>query len=316
MQHISFRLISAQFKQMIIACLMLLLSPALAFANSPIGTINHSAGAVFIERSAQQIQGSQGAQVFQDDVIVTGPQGSVGVTFVDRTTFALGENARMILDEYAYDPVANNGQGVLGVVSGSFAFVSGGLGKVGNDALSIDTPTMSIGIRGTTVAGRSEPNGKTTAILLQDSVGTTGKIIVFNNAPKARLIMKANYGSLTQDRYTVPSEPRQFTPAEINAIAGDALNALADTMGNNAAAQAQSRAQTRAQSRPMQSTDQQQVAPTPTRPNHSERAVDESTQDATQDAVNESIADATNDAVRDAIENESQQGPPQPGLNF
>ena len=41
------------------------------------------------------------------------------------------------------------------MVEGAFSFVSGENAKTGPDAMKVSTPVATIGIRGTTVAGRS-----------------------------------------------------------------------------------------------------------------------------------------------------------------
>ena len=42
--------------------------------------------------------------VFQGDVVETGSGAAIGLVFNDDTTFSLGDNARMVLDELIYNP--------------------------------------------------------------------------------------------------------------------------------------------------------------------------------------------------------------------
>lgn len=199
-----------------------------AFAASQIGAISESNGSVTVERAAGGSEnGVVGLAVYQDDAVVTGANSSVGITFADETSFALGAGGRMVLDEYAYDPAANTGGGTLAVLTGSFAFTSGQIAKVAPDALKVTTPTLSIGVRGTTVAGKAAPAGQTSyAILIRDKSGSVGKIQVFNAASNGYLIEKARYGSTATDQNKPVTPPRYFGAEEVEDLVGDALNAL------------------------------------------------------------------------------------------
>ena len=45
-----------------------------------------------------------GDPVYRGDVVQTGADGKVGITFTDGTAFNLSSNARMVLNEFVYDP--------------------------------------------------------------------------------------------------------------------------------------------------------------------------------------------------------------------
>ena len=47
---------------------------------------------------------SQGAPVFTGDVVQTAAGAKLGLVFIDKTTFSMGDNARMVLNEMIYDP--------------------------------------------------------------------------------------------------------------------------------------------------------------------------------------------------------------------
>jgi hypothetical protein len=53
-----------------------------------------------------------GDLVYKGDVVQTGADGKVGITFTDGTAFNLSSNARMVLDEFVYDPNEFVGYGV------------------------------------------------------------------------------------------------------------------------------------------------------------------------------------------------------------
>ncbi len=193
--------------------------------SNPIGEVRELTGSVSIDRAGQAgISVSLGDQVYQNDVITTDDESGVGVTFVDGTNFGLGSNAHMVLDSYAYD--GSSGNGLLSVVEGSFAFISGGLSKVGDDALQINTPTMTIGIRGTTGSGRAGPIGTINFITLErDEDGGVGKIMASNKGGK-KLLTRVNERTETDDPKKAPVDPYIVSDEEIKKGTGRAIKHL------------------------------------------------------------------------------------------
>ena len=92
----------------------------------PIGTIETLEGGVEVTRADGTIVVLQiGDAVYQGDVIETADGAAVGIVFADESTFALGEEGRMVLDEMIYDPGEQEGQAAISLLQGAFTFVSG-----------------------------------------------------------------------------------------------------------------------------------------------------------------------------------------------
>jgi hypothetical protein len=89
-----------------------------------------------------------GDLVYQGDVVRTGVDGRVSLSFADGTSFNLSNNANMALDEFVYDPNGKSNSTLLNLTKGTFTFVAGNIAKTGN--MTIDTPVATMGIRGTT----------------------------------------------------------------------------------------------------------------------------------------------------------------------
>ncbi|MEI9927130.1 MAG: FecR domain-containing protein, partial [Sphingomonas sp.] len=85
------------------------------------------------------------------DEVQTGLRSQLQILLLDRSTFTVGANARLTIDRFVYDP--NRGAGAMGatVAKGAFRFMSGRPHTGGGS--TINTPTASIGIRGTVVEG-------------------------------------------------------------------------------------------------------------------------------------------------------------------
>ena len=124
---------------------------------------------------------SDGDPVFQGDTIEVSGSGAVGLTFLDKTTLSLSEGGKMVLDELVYDPETGTGSMGIDMVEGAFSFISGEIAETGPDAMTIKTPVATVGIRGTTVAGKAAVEGNENSFtLLQDADGAVGQISVSN----------------------------------------------------------------------------------------------------------------------------------------
>jgi hypothetical protein len=114
-------------------------------------TIDH-AGAVVVQANlpgnAGAGQTKAGDLVYRGDVVQTGADGKVGITFTDGTAFNLSSNARMVLNEFVYDPNGKSNSTFFSLSKGTFTFIAGKVAKTGD--MKIDTPVATMGIRGTT----------------------------------------------------------------------------------------------------------------------------------------------------------------------
>ena len=153
-----------------------------AALGEPIGSVEAADGGVTATRvDGSTVSLSVGSPVFQGDVLETGGGGAVGIVFVDSSTFSLDENGRMVLDEMVFDPASGSGTSAFSVVQGVFTFVSGRIAQSGTDAMTVTTPVMSIGIRGTKVAGVAAAEGQeNTVTLLANDDGSAGEISLTN----------------------------------------------------------------------------------------------------------------------------------------
>jgi hypothetical protein len=82
--------------------------------------------------------------------VSTGAASRLQILLLDRSTFTVGANARLVIDRFVYDPDQKSNFTAT-VAKGAFRFMSGGKGH--GSTSSIKTPVASIGIRGTIVDG-------------------------------------------------------------------------------------------------------------------------------------------------------------------
>ena len=110
-------------------------------SSKPIGKVVTATGLVTIEHasavvlqanvSAQAGQTKVGDLVYQGDVVQTGADGRVGINFADGTSFNLSSSARMVLNEFVYDPNGKSNSTLFNLTKGTFTFVAGNIAKTG-----------------------------------------------------------------------------------------------------------------------------------------------------------------------------------------
>ncbi|MCH7487917.1 MAG: FecR domain-containing protein, partial [Proteobacteria bacterium] len=203
-------------------------------AAEPVGTVETVEGTVTAVRAdGSEVTLVKGDSVYSGDVLETGSGGAIGIVFVDNTTFSLGEEGRMVLDEMVYDPGDKTGTFKVSLVQGVFSFVSGQIAKTSPDGMTVTTPVATIGVRGTRVAGFAAAEGELNTITLlpqtdADGVVTVGEIVV-SNGQNTRVLNTAGATIQATSFFEPLPPPIIFTPAQIQQQYGSALQALPPT---------------------------------------------------------------------------------------
>lgn len=152
-----------------------------------IGHVTKLSGSATAIRNGVSVILNNGDNVEKGDVVSTGADSTLGITFIDGTVFGLSSNARMVLNEMVYDPNGSSNSSLLSLVAGTITFVAGETAKHGD--MKIDTPVATMGIRGTAVltqinfvvpAGGGDPQPQASFQVLVEPNGTTGSYILFD----------------------------------------------------------------------------------------------------------------------------------------
>lgn len=142
--------------RMTIFGIVLLASFSAAAQEAAIGYVKTVSGEATVTTGGKQAKAEAGTPVLVGSVLRTGAKGSLGVTFRDETVMSFGPDTELIVDEYLYAP----SQGKLKMGSklsrGSMNYVSGVIARLQPDAVSVTTPTGTIGVRGTNFVVRVE----------------------------------------------------------------------------------------------------------------------------------------------------------------
>src|SRR5262249_5717200 len=114
-----------------------------------IGHVTKLTGSATAIRNGVSIILNMGDNVEKNDVVQSGADSNLGLTFIDGTVFGLSANARMVLNEMVYDANGSNNSSLLTLVAGTITFVAGETAKHGD--MKVNTPVATMGIRGTAV---------------------------------------------------------------------------------------------------------------------------------------------------------------------
>ncbi len=128
------------------ATLALLVNDAAA---ADVARIKSSSGPVHVERGGARLPAGVGTGLQASDTVVTGAKGSVGITFTDDSRMAAGPNSALVINRYAFDQTTHAGVLDASLKRGTLAAVSGRLAKHSPEAVTVRTPTMILGVRGT-----------------------------------------------------------------------------------------------------------------------------------------------------------------------
>ena len=118
------------------------------------------------------------SDIFSYDDVRTG-NGRLAIQFLDDSIVKLTEHSKLIIDEYIFDPDPSKSKMALNMASGTARFISGAFGKINKENITINTPTATIGIRGTDFTTTVDELGRSLVILLPDENGnSSGEITV------------------------------------------------------------------------------------------------------------------------------------------
>ena len=126
-------------------------------------TVNLVTGTVETETKVVNVND----QIFKQEIIETNSVSSTQILFMDETVLSIGPDSRLIMDEMVYDPNSNTGKFVVTAARGLFTFVTGSLES---ESYEINTPTATIGVRGTKFDLFVSRKGASTVILRSGAV--------------------------------------------------------------------------------------------------------------------------------------------------
>ena len=131
--------------------LAVVLSPTRGHADlgETIGVVRNSTGSATVTRGESVLPATAGTRLHTGDTLGTGPDGSLGVILRDDSSLSIGPSSRLVLRDFLFSPSEGNFSLLVRLSKGTMAYLSGLIGKLAPEKARFETPTASIGIRGT-----------------------------------------------------------------------------------------------------------------------------------------------------------------------
>ena len=136
-------------RALLITCLSGSVSTSVLAQSDVIGVVKTAAPDAAIVSNGRSTPAVPGTPVMRKSILHTGAQGSLGVTFKDNTRISIGPDTEVSVDDYLYAPSKGDLQLGASISKGTLEYVSGVIAKLKPEAVSIKTPTGTIGVRGT-----------------------------------------------------------------------------------------------------------------------------------------------------------------------
>jgi hypothetical protein len=138
--------------------------------------------------------------IYKGDMLRTGANAALGITFDDETTFNLSANTSITVDSFVYEEGGKNNSALFKIARGTVAFAAHQVAKTGD--MKIETPTSTLGIRGTSglvevpVGAAPGSTGEVAVKLYADEDGRVGRIELFGagGGPRLGLLTRAATG--------------------------------------------------------------------------------------------------------------------------
>ena len=178
-----------------------------------VGKVTEQTGPTEIQRDKQSIESQLNSGVEMNDAVVTA-NGKAGITFRDETKVEITEQSKLVIDEFVFDPNQSDaGKLAIKVAMGTAKYASGQIAKENPQSVKIETPTATIGVRGTDFSMTVDELGRSLIVLLPSCpVGwnnierdcKVGKIIVTTDMGE-EVLDQAFQATITRAKEAAPS---------------------------------------------------------------------------------------------------------------
>jgi hypothetical protein len=150
-----------------------------------------------------------GIDVQANELVTTNGNDRAHLVFLDGSSLTVGPNARLTIDKFVYDPNTKTGELAVTASQGVLRLVGGKISKT--NAITINTPSGTIGIRGGIGVFGINSDKTTAAFLYGQIMSLTGRQGQTQNATRAGSVMSVNFGAAA-------GLPSLLPPGGLNAL--------------------------------------------------------------------------------------------------
>jgi hypothetical protein len=199
-----------------------LLVSSVVFADD-VGNITEHKGSGGITREGESFATELDLGVVAMDHIET-VDGRLKLDFIDSSVLRLTEHTEVTLYEYYYNKETKDGGIGMKMVSGTARFSTGRLGLLPKENIVIQTPTATVGVRGTDFTTSVDELGRSLVILLPETECTvdgdcspSGEITVTNEGGVV-VLSEAYQATMVSSFDSSPSQPVTLQNISLNMI--------------------------------------------------------------------------------------------------
>ena len=128
----------------------LALVAAAAHADEPhVALFKNVAGSIKVVRKDGAVDAAPGTVLYASDKVVSGVDATAGIVFKDGTLVTMGPSSEIQIRDYAFETKDSKYAFDLYLARGSAIYSSGKIGKLSPESVKVDTPTATVGVRGT-----------------------------------------------------------------------------------------------------------------------------------------------------------------------
>ena len=140
------------------------------------------------------------------DDVRTG-NGRMAISFLDDSVLRLTEHSKIVIDDFVFDPDPSRSRLALNMASGTARFLTGALGRINRENISIRTPTATIAIRGTDFTTTVDEIGRSLVILLPNEDGSASGEITVETAASVVVLNQPFQATMTTVSEAAPTRP-------------------------------------------------------------------------------------------------------------
>jgi hypothetical protein len=134
---------------LLLAALFLPDGAGAAVAGETIGVVRSASGDASVTRGEYTLPAAPGLKLMVGDTLGTGRDGSLGVILRDDSSLSIGPGSLLVLRSFLFSSSEGKFHLVASITRGTMAYLSGLIGKLAPEKARFETPTATIGIRGT-----------------------------------------------------------------------------------------------------------------------------------------------------------------------
>lgn len=204
---------------------------------SPVGAVEEVSGHATVTRADGTVETiTIGTPIYQGDIVETDASGAVNIVFIDETSMAVSENARLAIEEYTFDPSTESGTTNFSVLRGLFVFTSGLIGRDDPDDVHINTPVGSIGIRGTIIAGEINPGGQSNITVLEGAIVVANDLGNVTLSQQFETVQLSGFNSAMGEVSILPANDISSRFSSISSVSPSLFTTINDAAGDQQSA--------------------------------------------------------------------------------